>query len=123
MIRRPPSSTRTATRFPYTALCRSGGGAVGTGSPSPFVTRRLDRRIQYWCPRLYWTRQSSRRVTSRVFKTARYGCPGGPGAPCRFVEPRSDEHTSELQSLMRISYAVFCLKKKITQILNNQQMI
>src|SRR3546814_1795366 len=87
MIRRPPRSTRTDTLFPYTTLFRS----------------RLD---------------ASRRLPGRR------PCPrrGPPGAqaidredekrgPNR-AEARSEEHTSELQSLMRISYAVFCLKKK-----------
>src|SRR3546814_14561480 len=84
MIRRPPRSTRTDTLFPYTTLFRSGSCADHS-----------DRR----------RRASSyqRERTSRTFHRS----PHLKSARCR-----SEEHTSELQSLMRISYAVFCLKKK-----------
>src|SRR3546814_9988418 len=82
MIRRPPGSTRTDTLFPYTTLCRSRPAGLRAG-----------RRLRAGC-----------------YAGAGGGMPGGtrPGAARR----RSEEHTSELQSLMRISYAVFCLKKK-----------
>src|SRR3546814_1522512 len=117
MIGRPPRSTRTDTLWPYTTLFRSGrrAGAVvpqlyvsapsGTGEPprqlkgftkltlepgeSRRVTLRLDRRAF-----AYWSTRQDRWVVA----PGRYG--------------RSEEHTSELQSLMRISYAVFCLNKK-----------
>src|SRR3546814_3222514 len=84
MIRRPPRSTRTDTLFPYTTLFRSGGE----------------------CRR----RRSDARGSGRVGR-------GGHGHSARHRRSldrhrRSEEHTSELQSLMRISYAVFCLKKK-----------
>src|SRR3546814_7180669 len=88
MIRRPPRSTRTDTLFPYTTLFRSLGScpfqtpARGYGRAAPIP---LADRAQGFSP-----------------------CPPFP-CPCA---PRSEEHTSELQSLMRISYAVFCLKKK-----------
>src|SRR3546814_4330090 len=85
MIRRPPSSTRTDTLFPYTTLCRS--SASCSSVPTGTRPRRCSR-----------SRQPSRRrgtVRGVVYRPA-----------------RSEEHTSELQSLMRISYAVFCLKKK-----------
>src|SRR3546814_10347352 len=90
MIRRPPRSTRTDTRFPYTTLFRSivehhRAGRVGTG----FQPCRLVVADE-----------------ARVILGDRRG--GG----CRAILQRSEEHTSELQSLMRISYAVFCLKKK-----------
>src|SRR3546814_2908375 len=90
MIRRPPRSTRTDTLFPYTTLFRSVGG-----------------------PRQLLIVQQHQRAIGRQ--------PGSGleivGAePCRVAERhhrvRSEEHTSELQSLMRISSAVFCLKKK-----------
>src|SRR3546814_1509973 len=91
MIRRPPRSTRTDTLFPYTTLFRSrvtnGTGAAG----SDIQGREL--------------------VTQRTSGQAR-SLPGVATLALR-VELRSEEHTSELQSLMRISYAVFCLKKKI----------
>src|SRR3546814_4071400 len=87
MIRRPPRSTRTDTLFPYTTLFRSPLRSPqwsGPLAPGPGVARhRLAARRA--------RSGSSRRDTG-----------------CR----RSEEHTSELQSLMRISYAVFCLKKK-----------
>src|SRR3546814_4690911 len=84
MIRRPPRSTRTDTRFPYTTLFRSVEQLPGGGG-----ARLMDLLQQF-----------------------------------RLVQPpdgdeRSEEHTSELQSLMRNSYAVFCLKKKIKQTSRN----
>src|SRR3546814_6426052 len=89
MIRRPPRSTRTDTLFPYTTLFRSllaAGSSLGRARPSGHS------RLQPGClPR------QSLHVVRR--------CENG---------VRSEEHTSELQSLMRISYAVFCLKKKKT---------
>src|SRR3546814_14042262 len=95
MIRRPPRSTRTDTLFPYTTLFRS--QAVSTSN-----------RLQYLVPNL----------VDAMFT----GFPGNTGETVRIsIKPedqkvkksdRSEEHTSELQSLMRISYAVFCLKKK-----------
>src|SRR3546814_8152781 len=93
MIRRPPRSTRTDTLFPYTTLFRSGRGAE---EDEAGAYRRHDGlragRVQASTRKL---RQAWRRAGLR-----------------RFL--RSEEHTSELQSLMRISYAVFCLKKKTT---------
>src|SRR3546814_7037100 len=90
MIRRPPRSTRTDTRFPYTTLFRSRGAPkpapptwVGATPPTP----------------------------------APFGTPGPRRS--RHPDTRSEEHTSELQSLMRISYAVFCLKKKTNNKKNN----
>src|SRR3546814_8640903 len=88
MIRRPPRSTRTDTLFPYTTLFRS--------------WIRWANRYSVRGSRSLMT-PSGRAGFVRALSMAR-GCP--PGAA------RSEEHTSELQSLMRISYAVFCLKKK-----------
>src|SRR3546814_10798217 len=102
MIRRPPRSTRTDTLFPYTTLFRSPEprmrqeGVVGsTHQVQPHAQRRIDVAgvvtrgvsLQGIHPRQHQRRRKPR---------------------------RSEEHTSELQSLMRISYAVFCLKKKTT---------
>src|SRR3546814_2471185 len=94
MIRRPPRSTRTDTLFPYTTLFRSQWSLADR--PAPAMARLLDHR---------------RRQRSRVqaWPGDRTPC-RRPGARNR--KGRSEEHTSELQSLMRISYAVFCLKKK-----------
>src|SRR3546814_1110299 len=109
MIRRPPRSTRTDTLFPYTTLFRSivlirqHGGinfhitgiesfAVGTETVPSGKLRRSGCNI------------SAVRNNAHGFLTGNRLGPLG--------VPRSEEHTSELQSLMRISYAVFCLKKK-----------
>src|SRR3546814_1918227 len=92
MIRRPPRSTRTDTLFPYTTLFRS--------PSAPSETARPDARPDTPQP-------PTLRFGDRSLNVA-WVTPSTPGSP---VE-RSEEHTSELQSLMRISYAVFCLKKK-----------
>src|SRR3546814_4639831 len=85
MIRRPPRSTRTDTLFPYTTLFRSQSDRTSArcGQPNAQEYRSLARRPERAAPPLSGSRAG-----------------------------RSEEHTSELQSLMRISYAVFCLKKK-----------
>src|SRR3546814_12746152 len=83
MIRRPPRSTRTDTLFPYTTLFRS----VWIGTVEGNVAVELD-------------------AEARPVEFA------GADAAVHRHRLRSEEHTSELQSLMRISYAVFCLKKK-----------
>src|SRR3546814_8670426 len=85
MIRRPPRSTRTDTLFPYTTLFRS---LLPAG-----------------------------RINFLILPTDIQGSPTSATSLCRWAtltlrDWRSEEHTSELQSLMRISYAVFCLKKK-----------
>src|SRR3546814_9807432 len=88
MIRRPPRSTRTDTLFPYTTLFRS--------SPKPLTVR------QSTTSRISWSASAQVRL-----------CWPWRSVATRFHNPiRSEENTSELQSLMRISYAVFCLKKK-----------
>src|SRR3546814_7709786 len=93
MIRRPPRSTRTDTLFPYTTLFRSRQVVVD----QRIDVHRLDRRAD-----------AQRQIAVDVEKIARR-------ADEQRAQPfRSEEHTSELQSLMRISYAVFCLKKKKT---------
>src|SRR3546814_2002608 len=101
MILRPPRSTRTDTLFPYTTLFRSGlralqGFATGT---EPGVRTGYGKR--------------SRPNTCRHFgPVPTAGIPAGANLPECAWSSRSEEHTSELQSLMRISYAVFCLNKK-----------
>src|SRR3546814_14832585 len=100
MIRRPPISTRTDTRFPYTTLFRS--CRVEIFSDSRYVIDTMNGRNRMKSNRPFWGRlieQSyGHHITWRWVK-------GHDGLR------RSEEHTSELQSLMRISYAVFCLKK------------
>src|SRR3546814_5263153 len=119
MIRRPPRSTRTDTLFPYTTLFRSGldgrlrqddagvpdGGGDGE-HPGDRAVGRPDaqRLVQGRANRIGHDRLESSR-------NARGGRDRLQGLP---RTRRSEEHTSELQSLMRISYAVFCLKKKNT---------
>src|SRR3546814_3961249 len=98
MIRRPPRSTRTDTLFPYTTLFRSiGRGAIEDTVLGEDV--RLDNQIQIG---------HNVRIGAH---TAMAGCAAVAGS-ATIGSYRSEEHTSELQSLMRISYAVFCLKKK-----------
>src|SRR3546814_7962071 len=104
MIRRPPRSTRTDTLFPYTTLFRSGDLPQGL-----FRTRRHRAAA---APQLFPLHRAVGGGRCRL-------CPGKGAAHRRRPwrrRGRSEEHTSELQSLMRISYAVFCLKKKKKQI-------
>src|SRR3546814_9410259 len=122
MIRRPPRSTRTDTLFPYTTLFRSitllGGITLGScsaqknESPGSSI-ERLDAGLDSvidpnayveiigkgfnWSEGPLWVEQDNMLLFSDVLENKIY---------------RSEEHTSELQSLMRTSYAVFCLKKK-----------
>src|SRR3546814_8113856 len=107
MIRRPPRSTRTETLFPYTTLFRSVlsmGRMIAVSDPL-FAEAVIGDKIEFIGSRSNTPKQAYVRI----------------GEEERFRKPlaeiadgyeRSEEHTSELQSLMRISYAVFCLKKK-----------
>src|SRR3546814_10693233 len=93
MIRRPPRSTRTDTLFPYTTLFRSSPATVahapGVMASQPGAAEDIDLEEL---------------VPERIVDLEEF--------PRAIDTERSEEHTSELQSLMRISYAVFCLKKK-----------
>src|SRR3546814_1149341 len=105
MIRRPPRSTRTDTLFPYTTLFRSRPG------------NQLGRGVE--CRRRGPGRSARDVGPNRHRIDVGGGSAGGPVTrefppEGGFRYGRSEEHTSELQSLMRISYAVFCLKKKKT---------
>src|SRR3546814_10503728 len=93
MIRRPPRSTRTDTLFPYTTLFRSPRTVVFAHAPGG-----IDRPME----------QSLLLIMIGIILAVLVDY--GIGLACILV--RSEEHTSELQSLMRISYAVFCLQKK-----------
>src|SRR3546814_7854614 len=119
MIRRLPRSTRTDTLLPYTTLFRSpipaaadvrltrdrplilGAGEGERGPAQPYAATGRRRQPAY-------VRSRPRSAATTMTTFARSKVPS--------TMPRSEEHTSELQSLMRISYAVFCLKKK-----NNKQ--
>src|SRR3546814_15939830 len=92
IILRPPRSTRTDTLFPYTTLFRSCPKLqkpVILSDILPFVRKSQEKN---------WFRTNRQGFSDGNFRTE--------------ISDRSEEHTSELQSLMRISYAVFCLKKK-----------
>src|SRR3546814_8648364 len=111
MIRRPPGSTRPDTRFPYTTLFRSQppvallvGAVVDDDGPAHHRADAGGRAQRAGGRQLLADRPG--RFRSEV-STAEAG-------------GRSEEHTSELQSLMRISYAVFCLKKKNKQTYNRR---
>src|SRR3546814_3382350 len=97
MIRRPPRSTRTDTLFPYTTLFRS-DVPLGAGVAEARWRHAGQDRLAGGVP----VRRVRRAAAGALQQ------PGGQGRQAL----RSEEHTSELQSLMRISYAVFCLKKK-----------
>src|SRR3546814_2800832 len=112
MIRRPPRSTRTDTLFPYTTLFRSRAGRTRSSrSPRPprFAKARSRRSSVVAADRIARADVIIGRQGGAQF--ARLELPGAVHLDQRVVI-RSEEHTSELQSLMRISYAVFCLKKK-----------
>src|SRR3546814_4943426 len=111
MIRRPPRSTLTDTLFPYTTLFRS-------GLAGPLSGAEKDDDAAVWRPAWPF-------VLPAVGEDSLAAAVGpdhadaktpaahlGEGDQVAARAPRSEEHTSELQSLMRISYAVFCLKKK-----------
>src|SRR3546814_10880975 len=113
MIRRPPRSTRTDTLFPYTTLFRSREQAEAVGASfSPALHSPYRWRD--------WAAPYSDKPDHP--KTAE-GKPFGWKRQELFAAgDRSEEHTSDLQSLMRISYAVFCLKKKKkTELMKNNQ--
>src|SRR3546814_4415241 len=96
MIRRPPRSTRTDTLFPYTTLFRSDAGALVRAADTAMYDAKENGRgiYRFFTPELNDAAQRRHKLVNDV----------------RLA--RSEEHTSELQSLMRSSYAVFCLKKK-----------
>src|SRR3546814_3668328 len=113
MLRQPPRSTRTDTLFPYTTLFRSIireaapiaaalliAGAGGSAMTADIGARNI--RDELAAMEVMAINPVGRLVTPRLWAAASVGV----------LLVRSEEHTSELQSLMRISYAVFCLKKK-----------
>src|SRR3546814_5317689 len=106
MIRRPPRSTRTDTLFPYTTLFRSREILVGDDE--------LGVEQQLLAKAVAGGAGALRSVEAEQARLDLGDGEAGDRAGEFFGEDRSEEHTSELQSLMRISYAVFCLKKKKT---------
>src|SRR3546814_1819489 len=109
MIRGPPRSTRTDTLFPYTTLFRSDGirsSIDATGNVTPMTPSFSGNLSANYTTPLFGGRAFASATLSH---TSSYYVSGG-----NRLKMRSEEHTSELQSLMRISYAVFCLKKKNT---------
>src|SRR3546814_5339480 len=99
MLRRPPISTRTDSLFPYTTLFRSPARNRHSGQPPGISFNRS-------------TSSPARSISSCVVKYDNNVNLQKRQAAAASGVLRSEEHTSELQSLMRISYAVFCLKKK-----------
>src|SRR3546814_4725378 len=112
MLRPPPGSTRTDTLFPYTTLCRSPSPEARSGRPNPCSESEIRETLQPDGSHI-----EGRRQTFAGLRSGDHGCRlgsrqgRGKGRQRLTLRPRSEEHTSELQSLMRISYAVFCLKK------------
>src|SRR3546814_11913509 len=117
MFRRPPRSTRTDTLFPYTALFRSSGprrfrrdASLPSETEAPGSFRLparaavIRKHIDHTKGEEYMTRVSTLLLGAALTL--------GSSAIAAHAQTRSEEHTSELQSLMRISYAVFCLKTK-----------
>src|SRR3546814_10183155 len=98
MLLRPPRSTRTVTRFPYTTLFRSEASKELESHDRHELVRRLN--ADPVAPHAAGARRPGG-VVGHLRRAAR-----------RLRQLRSEEHTSELQSLMRISYDVFCLKQK-----------
>src|SRR3546814_9932997 len=108
MLRRPPRSTRTDTLFPYTTLFRSNLRQLDQTVASFVLEGTMDVHPN-WC-RFHAThyRCDDQNMTNRMNRKS------------MLTPYRSEEHTSELQSLMRTSYAVFCLKNKKTHTNTNK---
>src|SRR3546814_14745424 len=113
MIRRPPRSTRTDTLFPYTTLFRShvGDPLAGDVALAHQHLQPVRTLVEVVVLELFRGRIPAGGVVDAIEQVDVFGVDDGAG--------RSEEHTSELQSLMRISYAVFCLKKKKTRSKSN----
>src|SRR3546814_3640221 len=113
MLQRPPISTRTDTLFPYTTLFRSNDDARSSSDDRPLIIHKASSCGSDGEPLADLEACVAKEPTSPTFKLL----------PLRRTSvavndaARSEEHTSELQSLMRISYAVFCLNKKTVPIL------
>src|SRR3546814_2799329 len=121
MLRRPPRSTRTDTLFPYTTLFRAGN------TLARWATRMLANEADALRELGNLGQGTAGEVRLGIIPSAAYMLlPGlcrqiSQDLPDVKLATRSEEHTSELQSLMRISYAVFCLKKKKTIVTSNKE--
>src|SRR3546814_9537841 len=102
MIRPPPRSTRTDTLLPYTTLSRSPDNHAQNQARLFPAAHAADGLLDHVATEIEGTQEISQSLLTTIHGT---GAHAG----------RSEEHTSELQSLMRISYAVFCLKKKTVE--------
>src|SRR3546814_1002729 len=110
LIRRPPRSTRTDTLFPYTTLFRSGAPLYALAANRYFED---DDGLSLDAGGFVAALEYASGIKAELF---------GKPAPGFFQAARSEEHTSELQSLMRISYAVFCLKQKTNRKLQTPKL-
>src|SRR3546814_4674597 len=121
MLRRPPRSTRTDTLFPYTTLFRS-KSAIAIFGPDKRLKFFNQAYVSLWNFEESWLESEPTLAELLEDLRERRRLPEYADFPAHkrsqdapftsLLESRSEEHTSELQSLMRISYAVFCLKKK-----------
>src|SRR3546814_8702870 len=121
MLRRPPRSTRTDTLFPYTTLFRSVHGLVGLAEVDHAALtqqQKLVEGVEHVRRRLVDRAQHRALAPRGQALNKQILCVNGKPHKIKHKRARtlrSEEHTSELQSLMRISYAVFCLHKKTQQ--------
>src|SRR3546814_4225442 len=118
MIRRPPRSTRTDTLFPYTTLFRSQATDCGIHHHMPDLRTSRDGAHADRCLSVLLRLQGVRRAPETYARSLlcflflrNSAVSADPDPPKRDDPQRSEEHTSELQSLMRNSYAVFCLQQ------------
>src|SRR3546814_10604961 len=112
MIRRPPRSPRTDTLFPYRTLFRSQQDAhIGKVKAGFHAERRIAETGAHRLHRLARPPRAGADDERGPESHILHMCPGQQRCGATGLAERSEEHTSELQSLMRISYAVFCLKK------------
>src|SRR3546814_8176724 len=121
MIRRPPKPTRPYTLFPSPTLFRS-ARAQPAIERDHIANARVHRKALAKIEHRRFVGQMNGAVSHAAVRSRSWSpaLPPIPVATCRHAPARSEEHTSELQSLMRISYAVFCLKKKKYQQYNTK---
>src|SRR3546814_1875374 len=117
MIRRPPNTKRTDTLFPYTTLFRfcMAGPVLGEESDQRILLEQRSVPVRYGgsvCGHATHLRSKDQLPFLKLIGGSWVGL-----SRLAWDLPRSEEHTSELQSLMRISYAVFCLKKKTQKLI------